>query len=67
MTAKLFDNDRAWRATELRRLSPAERDDILSKAAVLAENEYRSKPELTDNEAFGEDDLHGDSTAASAG
>jgi hypothetical protein len=31
------------------------------------ESEYRGKPHLTDFEAFGEDDLHGESTAAPAG
>lgn len=67
MSTKTTDTDHAWRASELRRLSPAERDDILARAAALAENEYRGKPRLTDFEAFGEDDLHGESTAASAG
>jgi hypothetical protein len=45
-------------------LPPTERDDILAKVAALAECDYRSEPHLTDFEAFGEDDLHGDSTAA---
>jgi hypothetical protein len=67
MTVKLTGSEHAWTASELRRLPPAERDDILARAAALAESEYRSKPRLTDFEAFGEDDLHGDSTAASAG
>jgi hypothetical protein len=67
MNTKLTDFDRAWTASELRRLPAAERDDILAQAAVLAEGEYRSQPQLTDFEAFGEDDLHGDSTATAAG
>lgn len=67
MTTKLSASDRAWKASELRRLPAAERDDILAKAAALAEPDYRSRPNLTDFEAFGEDDLHGDSTAAPAG
>jgi hypothetical protein len=67
MSTKLSASDRAWKASELRRLPAAERDDILAKAAALAESDYRSKPQLTDFEAFGEDDLHGDSTAAPAG
>jgi hypothetical protein len=67
MSTKTTDTDRTWRASELRRLPPAERDDILARAAVLAEKEYRGKPHLTDFEAFGEDDLHGESTAATAG
>ena len=67
MSAKITDTDHTWTASELRRLSPAERDDILARAAALAENEYRGKPLLTDFEAFGEDDLHGESNAATAG
>jgi hypothetical protein len=67
MTTQLNNSDRAWRATELRRLPAAERDDILAGAAALAESEYRSQPQLTDFEAFGEDDLHGDSTATATG
>jgi len=64
---KLTGSERDWTANELRRLPPAKRDDILARAAALAESEYRSKPRFTDFEAFGEDDLHGDSTAATAG
>jgi hypothetical protein len=67
MTTQLNNSDRAWTATELRRLPATERDDILAEAAALAESEYRSQPHLTDFEAFGEDDLHGDSTATPAG
>jgi hypothetical protein len=67
MTTELTDSDHAWTASELRRLPPSERDDILARAAALAECEYRSKPRLTDFEAFGEDDLHGDSTTPAAG
>jgi hypothetical protein len=64
---KMTSPDGTWKASELRKLPAAERDDILAKAAELAEFEYRSKPLLTDFEAFGEDDLHGESTAAPAG
>jgi hypothetical protein len=67
MSTKLSNSDRAWTAAELRRLPAAERDDILAEAAALAESAYRSQPHLIDFEAFGEDDLHGESTAASAG
>ena len=67
MSAKLAASDETWRPSELRRLPQSERDDILAKAAALAESDYRSKPQLTDFEAFGEDDLHGDSTAAPTG
>ena len=67
MSMKLSNSDRAWTAAELRRLPAAERDAILAEAAALAEPEYRSQSHLTDFEAFGEDDVHGDSTAAPAG
>ena len=53
-----------WTATELRRLPAAERDAILSAAAALAENEYRHDKALTDFEAFGENDLYGDSSSS---
>lgn len=51
-----------WTATELRKLPPAERDAIMEAAAALAEKEYRDNPELTAFEAFGKDDLYGDSS-----
>jgi hypothetical protein len=53
-----------WTAAELRKLPPAERGAIMEAAAALAENEYRNNPELTAFEAFGKDDLHGDSANA---
>ena len=55
--------NRRWTATELRKLPPKERDAILEAAAVLAEAEYRKNPELTTFEAFGTDDLYGDSSS----
>ena len=67
MPTKSITSDGTWKASELRRLPAAERDDILAKAAALAESEHLSKPQLTDFEAFGEDDLQGDSTAAPTG
>jgi hypothetical protein len=51
-----------WKAAELRKLPPAERDAILEAAAILAEEEYRTNRDLTDFEAFGPDDLHGHSS-----
>jgi hypothetical protein len=51
-----------WTAAELRKLPPAERDAIMEAAAALAEEEYRTHPELTAFEAFGKDDLYGDSS-----
>jgi hypothetical protein len=56
-----------WKASELRRLPPGERDAILLEAAAHAEHEYRTNQKLTGFEAFGEDDLHGKSTASPAG
>jgi hypothetical protein len=53
---------RRWTAAELRKLPAHERDAILEAAAALAEEEYRTNPGLTDFEAFGKDDLHGESS-----
>jgi acyl-CoA reductase-like NAD-dependent aldehyde dehydrogenase len=53
-----------WTATELRKLPADERDAILRAAAALAEEEYRTDPRLTDFEAFGKDDLYGESSSA---
>lgn len=50
-----------WKASELRRLPPEQRDAILEAAALQAEENYRNDPELTAFEAFGKDDLYGDS------
>ena len=52
---------RRWTASELRRLPPEERDAILQEAAAQAEEEYRTNTALTAFEAFGKDDLHGES------
>ena len=51
-----------WTARELRKLPAHERDQVLEAAAKSAESEYRSNRALTNFEAFGEDDLHGDSS-----
>lgn len=51
-----------WTAAELRKLPPAEREAILEAAAALAEEEYRKNPTLTAFEAFGKDDLYGESS-----
>jgi hypothetical protein len=53
---------RRWTAAELRKLPPGQRDAILEAAAALAEEDYRSHPELTAFEACGKDDLYGDSS-----
>lgn len=51
-----------WTAAELLKLSVEERDVILAAQAAAAEQEYRTNPELTGFEAFGKDDLYGDSS-----
>lgn len=55
---------KTWTAAELRRLPADQRDAILAAAAAAAGELYRTNPELTGFEAFGEDDLYGESTAA---
>ena len=55
-----------WTAAELRKLPPEERDAILEAAAALAEKEYRNNPDLTALEAFGKDDLYGESSSTEA-
>ncbi|HTU20825.1 MAG TPA: hypothetical protein VMG10_22420 [Gemmataceae bacterium] len=52
-----------WTAAELLKLPMEERNAILEAAAALAEEEYRTNPELTAFEAFGKDDLYGDSSS----
>jgi hypothetical protein len=59
--------EKNWTAAELRKLPAEQRDAILAAAAALAEALYRNDPELTDCEAFGEEDLYGESTAAPEG
>ena len=53
-----------WRASELRKLPPEQRDAILEAAAAQAAADYQNNPELTAFEAFGKDDLHVDSSDA---
>ncbi len=55
--------NKRWTASELRRLPPDQRDAILAAAAALAEHEYRTNRDLTAFEAFGKDDLHGESSS----
>ena len=55
-----------WSAAELRKLPPAERDAILREAAAEAEQVYRNDQELTAFDAFGEADLHVDSSSTEA-
>lgn len=64
MSAKpVTETRKRWTAAELRKLPAAERDAILAAAAALAEAEYRTNPELTAFEAFGNSDLYGESSA----
>ncbi len=55
-----------WTARELRKLPAEQRDAILEAAAAAAESEYRTNTELTAFEAFGKDDLYGDSADTKA-
>ena len=54
---------RRWTAAELRKLPPEQRDAILEAAAALAEEDYRNAPQLTAFDAYGKDDLYGDSSS----
>jgi hypothetical protein len=47
-------------AVELRKLPTNERTAILKSQAALAEDLYRRDRQLTDFEAYGEEDLRGD-------
>ena len=51
-------------ATEVRKLPRAQRIAILEAAAQIAERDYRHDVQLTAFEAFGRDDLYGDSSNA---
>jgi outer membrane murein-binding lipoprotein Lpp len=52
-----------WTAAQLRKLPPKERDAIMEAAAAAAEQEHRTNRELTAFEAFGKDDLYGESSS----
>lgn len=52
-----------WSAAELRKLPTSERDAILEAAAAMAEQDYRHDPDLTAFEAFGPNDLYGESSS----
>lgn len=56
-----------WSAAELRKLPVSERDAILEAAAALAEQYYLHDPDLTAFDAFGPDDLYGESSNTEAG
>lgn len=59
--------DRSLTAAELLRLSPAERDAILVVAASRAQRDYCEDAELTAFDAFGEEDLRGQSANTASG
>jgi hypothetical protein len=52
-----------WKPSELRKLPPEQRDAVLEAAAIQAEDDYCHDRELTGFEAFGKDDLYGDSAS----
>ena len=53
---------RHWTAAELLKLPLAQREPILAEQAALAAVDYATDPELTAFDAYGEDDLHVDSS-----
>jgi hypothetical protein len=57
---------KVWTPIELRALPAAQRDAILAAAAAVAEQDYRSDPNLTAFEAFDEGDLNGENGDAEA-
>jgi hypothetical protein len=61
-TQTMISPARRWTAEEVRKLPPAARDAILLAAALQAEQDYRGNTDLTDFEAFGGEDLHGESS-----
>lgn len=63
-TVPVASPPRRWTASELRKLPAERRNQILEAAAELAEDDYRHDAELTAFEAFGQDDLYGDSSSA---
>ena len=50
-----------WKASELRKLPPEQRDAILEAAAIRAQEDYLNDRNLTAFEAYGKDDLYGES------
>jgi hypothetical protein len=60
---KAENTTRRKTASEIRKLSPEQRNLILEAAAKCAEKDYRNDLALTDFNAFGEDDLYGESSS----
>lgn len=65
MTTATMDRCGPPTAAELRRMPARERDAILAAAAEAAAEEYRKQAALTAFEAFGEGDLHVESSDTS--
>ena len=63
MPTTLVDPTTHWTAAELRGLPSEQRDAILVEAARRADPDYTCNAELTDFEAFREEDLHGRSSS----
>jgi hypothetical protein len=57
---KLLPAEKHLSAVDLRKLPADERSAILGALAALAADLYRGDRQLTDFEAFGEEDPHGD-------
>ncbi len=53
-----FDQPLSTSPTELMRLPLQKRRELLAESALKAENEYATNSELTDFDAFSEDDLN---------
>jgi hypothetical protein len=66
-THPVANRPRRLSASELRKKPLEERNAILEAQAALAEPIYRSDHQLTDFEAFGENDLYGESSSAETG
>ena len=56
---KLLPDEKHLSAVDLRKLPADERSAILGAQAALAADLYRGDRQLTDFEAFGEEDPHG--------
>ncbi len=56
--------DRRITARDLLKMPLEERNRVLEQMAILAEPLYRNDPELTAFEAFGPDDLYGESSSS---
>jgi hypothetical protein len=53
-----------WNAREIGHLPVDQRDILLGASAIVAAEEYQTNPGLTAFDAFGEDDLYGDSVSS---